>query len=52
MILAMHPQVTGRPSRLQVLDKFLNYAKNLPAWFVVGSDLAYYVLSQTGGKER
>jgi len=48
----MHPQMTGRPSRLQVLAKFLNYAKQLPIWFAPGSELANYVLYQTGGKER
>lgn len=51
MTVAMHPQVTGRPSRLLVLDRFLAYAKELPVWFATGSEIADYALTHlTGGK--
>lgn len=41
MVLAMHPQVIGRPSRMWVLESFLDHAvENATTWFATGREIA------------
>lgn len=39
--VVMHPQVTGRPSRLAMLREFIAYVKRFPnVWFATGKEVA------------
>jgi peptidoglycan/xylan/chitin deacetylase (PgdA/CDA1 family) len=43
-ILSLHPQVTGRRSRIVVLDRLIPYMKSRPGvWFATLGDIAHYV---------
>ena len=40
-VMVLHPQVSGRPMRLELLRKFLAYARSLDGvWFATGEDIA------------
>lgn len=44
-ILMMHPQVIGRPGRIQYLERLLRYMKSFPdVWFATGSEVARWWL--------
>ena len=43
--LTMHPFLTGRPSRIQMLEKLIQHMKSLPnVWFARGIDVANFFL--------
>ena len=45
--LVMHPQITGRPSRLALLRRTIGFMRTLPGvWFATGSDVAKAWLAQ------
>ena len=47
--LVMHPQVSGRPSRVALLREFIAWIKTFPGvWFATGSQVAEAWLSQAG----
>jgi peptidoglycan/xylan/chitin deacetylase (PgdA/CDA1 family) len=46
-ILSLHPQVTGRRSRVAVLERLIDYMKSKPGvWFATLGDIANYVKQQ------
>ncbi|MEE9198303.1 MAG: polysaccharide deacetylase [Dehalococcoidia bacterium] len=50
MTMTLHPQVSGRPSRLSALERLIKYARSHPnVAFMRGIDIAEYWLSRTGG---
>ncbi len=43
--LTMHPQIIGRPGRLLMLERFLDYVSSFPnLWFATGEEVAEYWL--------
>ncbi|CAN5662726.1 polysaccharide deacetylase [soil metagenome] len=43
--LTMHPQIIGRPGRVQMLGRFIDYISNFPdVWWATGSEIADYWL--------
>jgi peptidoglycan/xylan/chitin deacetylase (PgdA/CDA1 family) len=47
--LVMHPQVSGRPSRIALLRAFIAWIKTFPdVWFATGSQVAEAWLAQAG----
>jgi peptidoglycan/xylan/chitin deacetylase (PgdA/CDA1 family) len=41
--LTMHPQIIGRPGRLQMLSQFIDYIRSFPdVWWATGSEVADY----------
>ncbi len=48
-VLTMHPQIIGRPSRVQMLDRLVSYMKKKPdVWFARLVDVAkYWIKTQT-----
>lgn len=45
--LVMHPQITGRPSRLALLRRMIGFVRTFPAvWFATGSAIAEAWLAQ------
>lgn len=49
MTLTMHPQITGRPSRLSTLERLIRHARSYPdVAFMRGIDIAEYWLSRDG----
>ena len=41
--LTMHPQIIGRPGRLLMLDRLIEYIQGFPeVWFATGSEVASY----------
>ena len=41
--LTMHPQLTGRPGRLLMLQQLIDYIRGFPdVWFATGSEIADY----------
>jgi peptidoglycan/xylan/chitin deacetylase (PgdA/CDA1 family) len=52
-VLAMHPQVIGRPSRLWVLEELIRHARGCPAaWFARCDEIAAHVRSALEGAGR
>jgi peptidoglycan/xylan/chitin deacetylase (PgdA/CDA1 family) len=48
--LILHPQYTGRPSRLLMLQELVNYMRRQPGvWFARGIELARHVASDAAG---
>ncbi len=43
-MLTMHPQLSGRPGRVQMLERFIAYAQAMPepVWFTTGAAVAEY----------
>lgn len=41
-ILTMHPQLSGRPGRVQMLERFIAYARSMPepVWFATAAEVA------------
>ncbi len=41
-MLTMHPQLSGRPGRVQMLERFIQYARSMPepVWFATGAEVA------------
>lgn len=49
-MLILHPQYTGRPSRLLMLQELVDYMRAQPGvWFAQGVELARHVLSDASG---
>jgi peptidoglycan/xylan/chitin deacetylase (PgdA/CDA1 family) len=47
--MVLHPQVSGRPMRLELLRKFLAYARGFEGvWFATGRDIAHAFAAQEG----
>ncbi len=47
--LTMHPQIIGRPARLQMLDEFIGWMQSFEGvWMTTGSAVAVYVRGQQG----
>lgn len=47
--LILHPQLSGRPSRLLMLQELVDYMRSFEGvWFTHGAELARYVASQGG----
>lgn len=43
--LTMHPQIIGRPGRLLMLERFIDYISGFPGlWFATGAEVAEYWL--------
>jgi hypothetical protein len=41
--LTMHPQIIGRPSRVQMLGRLIDYINGFPnVWWATGSEVAEY----------
>jgi peptidoglycan/xylan/chitin deacetylase (PgdA/CDA1 family) len=41
--LTMHPQIIGRPGRLMMLERMIDFIKGFPdVWFATGSEVADY----------
>lgn len=41
--LTMHPQIIGRPGRMLMLERFIDYVSGFPnVWFATGSEVAEY----------
>jgi peptidoglycan/xylan/chitin deacetylase (PgdA/CDA1 family) len=46
--LTMHPQIIGRPGRLMMLERVIDYIKGFPdVWFATGFEVAEYWRSRT-----
>lgn len=47
--LILHPQAIGRPSRLELLRRFIEFVQSYSdVWFATGSEVADHVLEQQG----
>jgi hypothetical protein len=47
--MVLHPQVSGRPMRLELLRKFLAYARGFEGvWFATGREIAHAFAAREG----
>lgn len=47
--MTMHPQLSGRPGRIEVLERLIDEIQRYPdVWFATGSEIAEYWLQQGG----
>jgi peptidoglycan/xylan/chitin deacetylase (PgdA/CDA1 family) len=45
MVVSLHDRISGRPARVRVLDRFLEYARSKPGvWFARKDEIARYAL--------
>ena len=52
-ILTMHPFVSGRPSRVLALERFIRYANGFPGvWWATLGDIADYCLRESAAQVR
>lgn len=49
-VLTMHPQLSGRPGRVQMLEQFIAYARAMPepVWFATGAAVAEHRRTTAG----
>ncbi|MDR3347984.1 MAG: polysaccharide deacetylase [Acidaminococcales bacterium] len=48
--LVIHPQLSGRTSRINALGEFIGYMKSRGAWIAKSEEVARYILSQKHGR--
>jgi peptidoglycan-N-acetylglucosamine deacetylase len=50
LTLTLHPQYSGRPSRVKMLQDLVRYMRTLPGvWFTHGAEVARYAASEAAG---
>jgi len=49
-MLTMHPQLSGRPGRVQMLERFIRYVQAMPepVWFATGAEVAEHWRARHG----
>jgi peptidoglycan/xylan/chitin deacetylase (PgdA/CDA1 family) len=50
-MVTMHPQLSGRPGRVQMLERFIQYARAMPepVWFATAAEVAEHWRVHNGG---
>jgi peptidoglycan/xylan/chitin deacetylase (PgdA/CDA1 family) len=50
MVVSLHDRIAGRPGRVRVLDRFLEYARSKEGvWFARKDEIARFVLEHRNG---